>query len=360
MSSNSKSCDISSGSVVGWDIGAANIKAAYIYNDPGGLFHTNTISKPFEIWKEKDRLPEILREIFEELVSDRSIPAMAVTTTAELSDIFTTKREGVLYVFECLRKCFPDAALFAFSLHGTFEPLDEAWNHPLDFAASNWLASAQWLVREYPNGLLIDSGSTTTDILPILNGKVSVKGLTDWERLESGELIYTGALRTNVAAIVQFVPVRGKFCRVASEYFTITADVHLILGHLQVLHYNCSTPDGIEPSLESARRRLARLVCADTEMLSSAEIDEIAKYVFEQQIDQIIDGLSQILSRYPQLRKYPVFVTGAGSFLGKEAAQRTGMKASKMEDLWIVKELAVTPCVAVACLMEKYLESQSL
>ncbi len=100
-------------------------------------------------------------------------------------------------------------------------PACEALAHPLDYAATNWLASAQWVARKYPECLIVDVGSTTTDILPILDGKLNVVGRTDMERLASGELVFTGVLRTNLAAIVQTVPVAGRmlqgcfrvFCR---------------------------------------------------------------------------------------------------------------------------------------------------
>ena len=126
----------------------------------------------------------------------------------------------------------------------------------------------------------MDVGSTTTDILPVLDGRVYVVGRTDMARLASGELVFTGVLRTNLAVtIVHSVPVAGRNCRVASEYFAVSGDVHLVLGHLGPQDYTCSTPDGHPPSLDSARRRLARLVCADTEMLSVDEIDEMAGYI---------------------------------------------------------------------------------
>ena len=43
-------------------------------------------------------------------------------------------------------------------------------------------------------------------------------------RARAGELVYTGVLRTNLAAIASRVPVRGGWCPVSSEYFAITAD----------------------------------------------------------------------------------------------------------------------------------------
>ncbi len=286
-------------SIVGWDIGAANVKAALWMREENQAEQVRVISKPIEIWREKKRLPDVLRSAYDLIVSGAPPQAMAVTMTAELSDAFSTKREGVRFILDSLSASLSGLPIYVFSLEGAFASVEAARTRPLEFAASNWLASAQWIAGRSPDCLLIDVGSTTTDILPIINGKVSVAGRTDPERLVSGELVYTGVLRTNVAAIVSSVPVAGRLCRVASEYFSISGDVHLILGNLSPAEYTCATPDSRPASIDAARGRLARLVCADTEMLSTAEIDEMARYIQLRQIHQICDGIEQVISRSP-------------------------------------------------------------
>ena len=193
--------------------------------------------------------------------------------------------------------------------------------------------------------------------MPILDGQVCAGGRTDLARLVLGELVFSGVLRTNLAAIVQSVPVSGQFCRVASEYFAISGDVHLILGHLRPQQYTCTTPDGQPPSVASARRRVARLVCADTEMLSDAEIDELARYIHAQQIFQIRQGLDQVISRLPRLRSQPVIALGAGAFLGEAAARSLDLKIRDLGSRWGAEELAMAPCVAAARLLADQLNS---
>ncbi len=344
-------------SIVGWDIGAANVKAAGLRLGQDGSVLERIASRPFEIWRDKNRLPEVLQEVFADVMPEEHPLAMGVTMTAELSDIFATKREGVLFVFEKVEEVFPGREIYAFSLSGDFIPLSEARRHPLDFAASNWLASAPWIADHFPDCLIVDVGSTTTDIIPILDGKVAASGRTDTERLSSGELVFTGALRTNLAAIVQLVPVAGKICRVASEYFAVSGDVHLILGNLKPGDYTCPTPDGRVPSVDSARGRLARLVCADTEMLSSEEIDELARHVHAKQILQICDGMEQVISRLPRLRGHPVIALGMGAFLGIKAAQSMGLNILEIPHNWERKNLAAAPGLAVAHLLAKHLET---
>ena len=141
--------------------------------------------------------------------------------------------------------------------------------------------------RFVPDALLVDIGSTTTDVVPVVGGRVAALGRTDPERLLAGELVYTGALRTNVAAIVRRVPLRGGECPVASELFAVSGDVHVLLGSLGPADYTCPTPDGRPPTAEFAAERLARVVCADGDMLDADEIRAIATAVADAQVDEI-------------------------------------------------------------------------
>jgi probable H4MPT-linked C1 transfer pathway protein len=341
--------------ILGWDIGAANVKAVLW---KGRALQPRTASHPFEIWREKGRLEEVLWAVLDSVSEESGSLKMAVTMTAELSDVFETKRDGVLFVLNTLRKCFPGLETFIFSLSGRFVPIERALLRPLNFAASNWLAAAHWIARQNPNCLYIDVGSTTTDILPIMGGRVCVSGRSDRDRLSSGELVYTGALRTNLAAIIQSIPVADRICRVSSEYFAISGDVHLIVGNIDPADYTCPTPDGRPPSMNSARARVARLVCADAEMLSTAEIDGMAQYICAQQIRQICHGIEQVLGSHPDLRVRPAILSGSGLFLGVAAARCAGLEIGHLEKNLGREELAVVPCLAVAQLLAKHLSAK--
>lgn len=338
-------------SIVGWDIGAVNVKAGWVADE------IRTASQPFEIWRDRNHLNPILKSVFHSVTQGLQPDAMAITMTAELSDAFSTKRDGVEFILRSLASTFPETGIYVFTVSGNFVSLKEALTRPLECAASNWLATAQWIAQRISNCLIIDVGSTTTDILPVINGKIAVAGRTDLGRLASGELVYTGALRTNLAAIVQSIPVGGKMCRVSSEYFAISGDVHLVMGKLKPEEYTCPSPDGRPPSTESARGRIARLVCADSEMLSALEIDEMARYIWGRQVLQICEGIQQVLSRLPSLRTAPAIVLGSGSFLGEAAAKSVCLEIGKAPGILLDGEMSfVAPCMAVAQLLAGHLK----
>jgi uncharacterized hydantoinase/oxoprolinase family protein len=98
--------------IVGWDIGGVNVKAAWLVWERGEAKTMQVSSCPFEIWRAKDSLPAVLRTVLAR-VSDELPQAMAVTMTAELSDVFMTKREGVLCVVDTLLAAFPGCASYA-------------------------------------------------------------------------------------------------------------------------------------------------------------------------------------------------------------------------------------------------------
>jgi probable H4MPT-linked C1 transfer pathway protein len=254
--------------------------------------------------------------------------------TAELSDAYQTKREGVNHILTCAAEAFAGVPVFVLDVDATLRPIDSAKAEPLRVAAANWAATGRLVSQLIKTCVIIDVGSTSTSIIPVVDGRVSAAGKTDLEKLVNGELVYTGSLRTNVAATVQSVPLRNGTARVSSELFAQSSDVHLVLGNITEEEYTTETADGRGKTRREALARLARVVCADIEMLTEQEIVQIARYVHSRQVEQVVDGLSQVYSRTKKLtaEKIPLVVTGIGKdFIAKTAAQK--IRVDKVIDL---------------------------
>jgi probable H4MPT-linked C1 transfer pathway protein len=324
--------------VIGLDVGGANTKAVWRDGD-----ERRTGSQPFEVWRDREALATVLHQIVAELAPE-PVEAVAVTTTAELSDAFRTKREGVGFVLDAVEAALGGPELLAFTTAGELVAFAEARARAPEVAAANWLASALAVAAVYPDALMIDVGSTTTDVVRVAAGRVVARGRTDLDRLLAGELVYTGALRTNLAAIAPRVPVPGGLCPVASELFAISADVHLILGHLWPGAYTCPTPDGRPATLEFARERVARLVCADVEQLAKEEIDGIAAVLHAEQVRQIEAAVRRVNGRVEG--DPPVVPLGAGAFMAREVAERLGRVV--VEFPWSAAEREAAPAAALA------------
>jgi (4-(4-[2-(gamma-L-glutamylamino)ethyl]phenoxymethyl)furan-2-yl)methanamine synthase len=335
-------------SIMGWDIGGVNIKAARL--TPGE--RARVALEPFELQRAPAHLSEVLAGVARGLGGDRD-DHHAVTMTAELSQFFRTKREGVDFVLNALEASIPSERLHVFGTDGQFHPPAEARLRPLDAAASNWLATARLVAQTVETCLLLDIGSTTTDIIPIVSGHVVASGRTDPDRLASGELVYTGALRTSTEAVARQVPFRGAVAGVSAEGFATMGDVHVWLGALPPERYTIPTPDGRPATRSYAGERLARVVCGDCEMLSDGDVDAIALALADAQVTSLVEAIHRLIARHPTITA--AVVTGLGDFIADKAAQQCGLSVARLADRLGEAVALVVPAVAVATLLKQAL-----
>jgi probable H4MPT-linked C1 transfer pathway protein len=348
--------------VLGYDIGGANTKAAFVNVKNGKLVKSEVTAEYFPVWKQPEKLPSVLLALKKRLYTGK-LDAVGVTMTAELSDAYQTKREGVQHILACVKEAFPQVPIYVLNTESNLDSVVVALQNPLGVAAANWAATGWLVAQQINNCVVVDVGSTSTSIIPIANGKVVAQGKTDLDKLLCGELVYTGSLRTNVAAIVQSIPIKGGFAGVSSELFALSGDVHLVLSDISENDYNCETADGRGKTVPEALARLARVVCADTEMLTRQEIVNMARYVCDQQIRQISDGLSKVYSYTKTLAQsqVPIVVTGIGkNFLARKAAEK--LEIDSIVDLGTLlseKAVLATPAYAVALLAASKLEGEN-
>jgi (4-(4-[2-(gamma-L-glutamylamino)ethyl]phenoxymethyl)furan-2-yl)methanamine synthase len=335
--------------ILGWDVGGANIKVARIGDDPE--HELVVLERPFPLWREPHRLPVVLAEIADRI---GHADTMALTMTAELADCFATKREGVAFVIDAVRTAFPASKLWIYGVDGQFRSADAAREQPQQVAAANWMAIATLVARTFPDALLVDVGSTTTDIIPIVAGRVVACGRTDSSRLRTGELVYTGSLRTPVCAVVRSLPLDGGRCRVAAEHFAIVADVHRWLGRIEEADYTCDTPDGRGRSRPEAGARLARMICADFETLDPAGITAIAEHVARAQVRQIGRGIRQVMRRLGAASPGVAILAGAGTFVGRAAAEEARLTPRDLAHEVGTSAARSAPAAAVAYLLSEF------
>lgn len=330
-------------SSIGWDIGGVNVKVASVAGD--GAVHAMTV--PFAIEHDGDRLPELLMRLGRDIGAAGS--RHAVTMTAELSQRFRSKTEGVAFVLDALERAFPGAPMYVLDTAGRFQSPAEARSRPIEVAASNWVATAMIVAEAHPDVILLDMGSTTTDIIPIASGKIQAIGRTDPDRLASGELVYSGALRTPVEALVRSVPWHSGTARVSADDFAHTADVHCWLGSLPPDAFR-DAANGRPLTRDDAGGRLARVVCADRSMADDAGITAIARHVADAQVDAIATAINQVRARHPVLDHAAVL--GLGAPIATTAAREAGLIPVPMDATWTAATSRVAPAVAVARLLE--------
>jgi probable H4MPT-linked C1 transfer pathway protein len=357
-------------SVIGWDIGGVNTKVARV---SGGAVCA-VRGRPYELQRDPAALVSVLRELCAEVSGppDQPPPRLrrsaiasataeggphtvthAVTMTAELSQMFRTKREGVSFVLDAVESAFPDAPVAVFSVDGRFLSPVTARSTPTAVAAANWAATGRLVAEHHPDVLLVDIGTTSTDIIPIVSGTVVAMGRTDPERLASGELVYTGALRTPVEALVSRVPFGFGSAGVSAEGFALVGDVHVWRGDLDPTDYTVPTPDGRPATREFAGERLARIVCADREMIDAAGVSAIAAAVAAEQIARVSQAIAHARGRHPSLRT--AVVTGLGAFIAERAARMAGLEVTALSTELGEAAARCAPAACVALLYERFL-----
>jgi probable H4MPT-linked C1 transfer pathway protein len=334
---------------MGWDIGGVNTKATRLTQQPAAA--SVGLCLPYELQRDPSSLGATL-ELAARQLDAGTEDLHAITMTAELSQAFRSKGEGVRFILDAVEAIFPPARLHVYTVAGKFVSPREARRQPLDVAASNWSATAHWVATMIPSCVLIDIGTTTTDIIPILDGEVCARGRTDPDRLGTGELVYTGVLRTPVEAVTHQVPLRGRPTGLACEAFALMGDVFLWLGALHSEDYTCATPDGRPATLRFAGERLARAVCADTEMLDEQDISEIAAALASAQLERITEALRRVHRGYPRIDT--AIVTGLGGFLGLQAGRAAGLGARLLSDLAEVQPQAAAATAVAWLLHERF------
>lgn len=300
------------------DIGGANLKAA---NGRG-----YAASRPFAVWRHPEQLSAELVQLIE---SAPSCTSLAVTMTAELADCFETKAEGVRQILDAVQAAASGRTIRVYQVDGQLVGVEEARKTPLLAAASNWHALAAFANRyasAWP-ALLIDLGSTTADVIPLESSGPVAAGLSDPERLASGELVYTGVERTPLCALVRSLPWQGRDCPVAAELFATTADAYLMLGDLPEEPENRDTADGRPRTWPHALARLARMVCADADSFTAEDARQAAAVVREAQLELLQTAVEKVVASLGAPPK-TIITSGHGEFLLRHLLDRLSWQAN--------------------------------
>jgi len=276
--------------VIGIDVGGANLKVV----DSSGV-HIHYCP----LWQEAP-----IQELLNPYAGSENA---AVVMSGELADCFSSKQEGIDFIVSEVKAVFPDAIFYGMDgkFHTSAVP---------QLAAANWLAMADLLKEQYPDAVLVDMGSTTTDIIP-LNAFDSMIGQTDLTRLQQGYLVYCGLLRTNIATLIQVAEVNGLNTPVSTEYFASTGDAYVSLNRIEPSDFSSDTADRKGTDRRSCLRRLARVVCADLEEIGESGALDIARSVYKTQMNLIKSAVQKIVLHHGARQ---IIAVGIGSALVAE------------------------------------------
>jgi (4-(4-[2-(gamma-L-glutamylamino)ethyl]phenoxymethyl)furan-2-yl)methanamine synthase len=330
--------------VIGWDIGGVHLKAARAQD--GRITKAAQYASPLRAGT------ELLLQAFAQARTEMGrADCNIVTMTGELADTFSSRTEGVEHLAVLAARELGTVSIYA-GPAGYVGPQD-ARRHIKDIASANWHACAALIARKRNNALFIDLGSTTTDVIPICEGKVAARGYTDSERLAAGELVYTGLVRGFVMATASRAPLRGAWTPLINENFATMADVYRILGTLPSGVDLRATADRREKTVAASRARLARMLGSDASDANDETWTLVARWFAESQLRAIADAATLVLSSAALRPPMPIIAAGIGLALIAEIARRLNCAYTTFDELFDVApdlRAAVCYCAPAAAL----------
>lgn len=297
--------------LVGWDIGGAHLKAALL-NADGELL--TTLQVPCPLWRGLDQLVAAMHIVFNTFHINPHHAKHAITMTGELVDLFENRHQGVVEIAQCCDQLLGKQCQFYAANKGfvAFEQVPVSTHH---IASTNWHASASLMAQYFPNALLVDIGSTTTDIIAVESGRVVCDAVSDASRLQQDSLVYSGVIRTPVMALAQKLTIDSVETNVMAEYFATMADVYRLTGELDTANDMAETADGKTKSQQDSARRLARMVGYDLEDKAMPIWVQLAQACKAKQLMQLKQAILKHLKP-----NTPFIGAGVGSFLVKALA----------------------------------------
>lgn len=331
--------------MIGWDVGGAHLKAARI-NGAGKVDAVIQVSCP--LWRGLDELNRALDIAISQLGPSA---AHAATMTGEMVDLFPDRHSGVTAIARTMRQRFAECDLQFYCGHGEFIEYESVANRTSDIASANWRATAEIVASRIERGLLIDIGSTTTDIIAINNHEVCCIGVDDFTRLIAGELVYSGVVRTPLMALADRVAFRGKTVPVIAEHFATSADIYRLLGQLPDGVDQQPTADGEEKSVVASARRIARMIGRDMESTGIEDWHALAQAFRAAQLTKINAAIDVV-----GISQSHIVGAGIGDFLLKDLARTRNWNYQTFAQLLLLPEnialeaTRAAPAVAVALL----------
>ena len=317
--------------LIGWDVGGAHLKACLM--EGGQVLDVAQWACP--LWQGLPHLQAALDQARARWPDALGAP-QAVTMTGEMTDLFADREDGVQRITDTLQTALPGpvrvyAGPDASGAGSLWAQPHEAGTRWQQIASVNWLATAQHAAAVVGTGLLIDIGSTTTDLIALRDGRVASRSRSDRDRLASGELSYHGVVRTPLCALARRIPLQGQWLNVMNEFFASMADVYRLTGELDPAHDLYPPADQGAKTPQATRQRLARMVGCDVRDASDADWLALAQAWREAQLGILAEDVQRVLAAaapsspppFSLGRSATVVAAGAGAFLVPELLRRT-------------------------------------
>jgi uncharacterized hydantoinase/oxoprolinase family protein len=290
------------GSIIGFDIGGSNIKFAVItpcgekYVARGGIVNAPFMSMELE---------HIVNQFLSGVQDDISHIGVITSYPVSCGD----QREGMEKIVNLFQKVMPEKPVFFIDFESRMWPLQEVISaDPARFAMSNFFGSAYLGSKIRSNTVVMDTGSTSTDILLIRdNCPVAIgQDTNSIGRQLTGEMTWTGVLFTPVSSLTEYVPLRGRLVKGNPRGGTAN-DVYNII-YYEKMRDLLGTYEIKQKEKDRYALNLASLFLCDLKNIGPDEIENAARYVSVKHVEVVAGFLLQVLSYHKMHVKDTDFV----------------------------------------------------
>jgi probable H4MPT-linked C1 transfer pathway protein len=271
--------------IFGVDIGGVNTKITAVDQVDGSL---RVKSESFKFDKKTEMIEKIVIFIHH--------PDMIVITQtiSVCRRFFSSAKEGTDYIIDLTERLFGDKVRYLGLSYRLHTPA-EAREHYLNVACRNWVATcylASPYLNLFENGLVLDCGTNSTDIVPVLNSTPVTLDDCDrgYTRIKTGELLWSGLYSTYLHWISNTIFLDGEEFLIKPTTRAMIFDAYVVLGIIS------PEETAINMSFESCVDRMLDTIGADRELLTANDAKKIAQFFVEKQREKTKMAIEKVLS----------------------------------------------------------------
>jgi len=282
--------------IYGIDIGGANIK----------LCNISLIEKRIDGIKCNTLQFYTIGQLLWTIVNNISKPEYIVLsqTIAGSRKHYQSYKEGIKSIIALFNNIYSERKTYFvvddYKLLCT-QDIDSNCIEPKELTSTNWVGAAYLFVKYFrciSTGMIIDCGTTSTDIIPIIDGKIkTLSSRKDpiYYRFATGEFLWSGLLYTPISSICNKILFDGKMLPIKPNSSVTTSDIYLVLDMISKKDFSIPikendfvyTHGDHEPSYENSIYKLSNLIGLDLEILTEKDVLSIAQYIYEKHVAQI-------------------------------------------------------------------------
>lgn len=275
-----------------------------------------------------------------------------ITMSAELCDNFKSRKHGALILTEkCKHLKFNNFFYVKSSKTFLKEPKFK------ELISMNWHSVGRLFEKKVENAIIVDFGSTTTDLICIKNKKLVNKFFDDFSRINNFELLYTGFTRTPIFGITNEICIGKNKLKIIPEFFSNTSDVYRILKKLKRKIDIDITADRSQKTIKDSFRRLSRSFGFDYHNKYQVKLKQICNEISSTQLNQIMNAVKKLEDRF-SMKNFTVISSGIGQEVLSDFFKRKKFKTKYLHSFLSKSDLNKkasfhAPALAIALLLKE-------